>query len=398
MRILIAHEAPAGAGGVESYLAALIPALGARGHELAFLHHNPRGEPGPTRLARPGMPAISVSDDGLDGALEGVRAWRPDVCFSHNMRQLEVEERLTSEWTVVKMMHGYFGTCIGGQKAHAFPGVVPCRRAFGAPCLALYLPRRCGQRRPLAMIEQYGWAVRQRALFARYAEVVVASRHMAGEYARHGIAAGRLTTAPLFPTIGEAGPARPLPERTTVVFAGRMTRIKGGAALLRAAAVANRLLPVPLRLIFAGDGPEQDRWRGLARRLGLDATFTGWVAGPERTAVLRGASLVAVPSLWPEPFGLVGLEAAAHGVPAVAFDVGGIREWLQDNVGGRLVPETGDAAALGRTMAGMCSTPGELVRLGHGAGRAASALTIDAHLDILERVLARAAVPRAVPA
>ena len=398
MRILIAHEAAAGAGGVESYLAALIPALAARGHQLAFLHHNPRSEEGPTRLAQPGMTAVSVSDDGLDGAVDRMRAWRPDVCFSHNMRQLDVEQRLASEWPAVKMMHGYFGTCISGQKAHAFPGVVPCAREFGPPCLALFLPRRCGQRRPLAMLEQYGWASRQRALFDRYAQVVVASRHMAGEYGRHGIGADRLTVAPLFPTEKEGVSSRPLPAHPTVVFAGRMTRIKGGAALVRAAAAANRIMPVPLRLIFAGEGPDQERWRNLARRLGVHATFTGWISGPERTAVLRSASIVAVPSLWPEPFGLVGLEAAVHGVPAVAFDVGGIREWLQDGVGGRIVREVDDAGALGRMIAAMCSTPDELTRLGDGARRAARALSIDAHLDILERVFSRAVAARAVMA
>ena len=396
MRILIAHEAAVGAGGVESYLAALMPALAARGHQVAFLHHNPRSEDGPTRLSHPGMPAVSVSDDGLDGAVDQMRAWRPDVCFSHNMGPLDVEARLASEWPVIKMMHGYFGTCISGQKAHAFPGVVPCAREFGPPCLALFLPRRCGQRRPLAMLEQYSWASRQRALFDRYAQVVVASRHMAGEYGRHGIGADRLTVAPLFPTEREPASARPLPVDHTVLFAGRMTRIKGGASLVRAAAAANRLMPLPLRLVFAGDGPEQPRWRELAVRLGVTATFTGWVTGADRTAVLRSASILAMPSLWPEPFGLVGLEAAVHGVPAVAFDVGGIRTWLQDDVGGRIVREIDNAGALGRTIAAMCSTPGELARLGDGARRAARALSLDAHLDILERVFSRAAATRAV--
>jgi glycosyltransferase involved in cell wall biosynthesis len=55
-----------------------------------------------------------------------------------------------------------------------------------------------------------------------------------------------------------------------------------------------------------------------------------------------------VPSVWPEPFGLVGVEAAQRGVPAVAFDVGGISEWLIDGVTGRLVtadPPRADAFA-----------------------------------------------------
>jgi hypothetical protein len=46
----------------------------------------------------------------------------------------------------------------------------------------------------------------------------------------------------------------------------------------------------------------------------------------------------------------------------------------------------------------MCSTPGELTRLGDGARRVARALSIDAHLDILERVFSRAVAQRAVVA
>ena len=65
MRILIVHEAPAGAGGVESYLASLMPALAARGHEVAFLVYNTRTEGGPTRLLDLRVPSASVSACGI---------------------------------------------------------------------------------------------------------------------------------------------------------------------------------------------------------------------------------------------------------------------------------------------------------------------------------------------
>lgn len=390
MRILIAHEAPAGGGGVETYLEALMPALAVRGHQLAFLHHNSRAQQGPTRLDDPEFESASVADDGLDAAIAHMREWRPDVCFSHNMGPLEVEERLASTWPTVKMMHGYFGTCIGGQKAHTFPGVVPCSRQFGAPCLALYLPRRCGQLRPLQMFTEYAWAKRQRALLKTYSHVVVASAHMSREYSRHGVSADRLTVAPLFPTAGDVASMRPVPERTSILFMGRMTKIKGGAALVAAVAEAARLTGTRMRLVFAGDGPEQPHLRALARDLPIEVSFPGWLTGAARVAAFRAATLVAVPSLWPEPFGLVGLEAAAHGVPAVAFDAGGIGEWLRDNEGGRLVRER-DPRGLGRAIAEICSDRYELIRLGEGAQRAARMFTRDSHIAVLERVFARAA-------
>jgi glycosyltransferase involved in cell wall biosynthesis len=316
--------------------------------------------------------------------------WSPDVCFSNNMRYLGVEERLLAAWPVVKMMHGFFGTCLGGHKAVTFPAVEPCARLCGPACLPVYLPRRCGQLRPLVMLEQYGWHARQRELFSRYAGIVVTSEYMRREYARYPIGAASLTTAPLFPAAGRSIGGRPLPAEPTVLFLGRMVDLKGGEVLIRAAARAATHASMPIHLVCAGDGPQRSSWTTLASQLGLKTTWTGWITGHQRAELFRQASILAVPSLFPEPFGLVGLEAAAHGVPAVAFDVGGIREWLHDGVNGRLVRERGDVAALASALGELLRDPAELDRLGAGAQRTAAALSIDAHLDRLESAFVRA--------
>jgi glycosyltransferase involved in cell wall biosynthesis len=57
------------------------------------------------------------------------------------------------------------------------------------------------------------------------------------------------------------------------------------------------------------------------------------------------ARLVVVPSMIPESFGLVGIEAMACARPVVAFDSGGIRDWLPDGDVGFLVPR-GDLRTL----------------------------------------------------
>lgn len=169
-----------------------------------------------------------------------------------------------------------------------------------------------------------------------------------------------------------------------------MTDLKGPMVLMEAAGIAGRLLGQPLELVMAGDGPERARLIDAARMWGVCASFPGWVTGETRTSVMRRASVVAVPSLWPEPFGLVGLEAAAHGVPAVAFDVGGISEWLQDGLNGRLVRERGSAAALGRALAGILGDAPALRKLEHGALTVASRMTLDAHLQKLDAAFAAA--------
>jgi hypothetical protein len=98
------------------------------------------------------------------------------------------------------------------------------------------------------------------------------------------------------------------------------------------------------RLIVAGaTAADDDRSRAAAERYGIDIDWRGHLGADELRAVIDCASAVAVPSLWPEPFGLIGIEAQARGRPAVAYGVGGISEWIGD--AGIAVPR-GDEAAL----------------------------------------------------
>ena len=89
--------------------------------------------------------------------------------------------------------------------------------------------------------------------------------------------------------------------------------------------------------------------------------FPGWLAEPERA--LAGCDVVVFPSRWQEPFGLSGAEAAAHGKAVAAFDVGGVREWLDDGVNGFLVPEK-DTAALAEKLELLYREPEARSRMG----------------------------------
>jgi glycosyltransferase involved in cell wall biosynthesis len=391
MRILLANEARAGAGGVETYLASLVRVLQARGHDTAVLYGNPSAESGPIRIIA--SQSWSVADSGLAPVLDGVRAWQPDVCFSHNMRVLEVDERLSAEWPTFKMMHGYFGSCVSGHKAFSFPSLQPCPRVCGPGCLVYFLPRKCGQLRPDVMAAQYGWARRQQRLFGKYAGVVVASDHMRREYLRYDLPEHRVHTIPLFAAPAEhastsIGGAR-APNKIDVLFLGRMTPLKGAEALLRASQHAAASIGRPLHIVLAGEGPERHELERIARDSAgsIIATFPGWIDAPARAALLSRASLVAIPSIWPEPFGLVGLEAAELGVPAVAFDVGGIGEWLTHDVNGRFADRAGGPAALGAVIAGILTDDALRARLSSGARDAAARFSADAHVTRLEHVL-----------
>jgi glycosyltransferase involved in cell wall biosynthesis len=262
-------------------------------------------------------------------------------------------------------------------------------------CAGLYLPRRCGQLSVNALLDGYQWASDQNALFSSYRAIVVASEHMKREYVRNGADAGAVHTNPLFPTCPVMPEPSPVGARPSVVFMGRMTPLKGGDQLIRAVAAASSRLPSPIHLTMVGDGPPRAAWEQLAADLSVDCTFTGWQAGLARFDSLPHADLLAVPSVWPEPFGLVGLEAGAFGVPAIAYDVGGISEWLQHGVNGILVPARPPrATALADALVDAFSRRHELAAMRRRALAVAIEMSLSRHLDRLEEIFARvAAVP-----
>ncbi len=393
MRILIAQDALHSEGGVESYLAAIVPALRARGHSIAMLFVR-RGTRTPLADSIDG-PCVGIDTDHQRSAFAELKAWGPDVCFSNNMAPLDIERILLDEWPVVKFMHAYFGTCISALKMHEFPSGVACARTLGPGCLALYGPRHCGALNPSALVNGYRWARSQQQLLSRYGTIVVASEHMVEEYVRHGACRDRLAMIPLFPSL-PITPSR-MESSNTVLFLGRMTTLKGGDILVRAVGRATADLGRPIRLIMGGDGPQRDEWQRLARRECVAAEFPGWLDSTQRVAALADATVLAVPSVWPEPFGLVGLEAAARGVPAVAFDTGGIRQWLRHEVSGLLVPPDGGFRTMATALTTVLHNAALRDRLSRGAIAMATAMSLDAHADALERVLVNASRTSFVP-
>ena len=96
MKILVAQDALHSEGGVESYLAAIIPALRVRGHSVGMLFVR-RG----TSTQRAGAidgPCVAIDPEHIERAFTELKTWEPDVCFSNNMAPLNIERRLLDEW------------------------------------------------------------------------------------------------------------------------------------------------------------------------------------------------------------------------------------------------------------------------------------------------------------
>jgi glycosyltransferase involved in cell wall biosynthesis len=184
-----------------------------------------------------------------------------------------------------------------------------------------------------------------------------------------------------------------------LTFVGRMDRLKGGRELLAALPLVIRQLGREISLTCAGDGPERAAWERLAHRVSaneprLRVTFPGWIGRTAVDQLLAQSDLLVLPSLWPEPLALVGLEAARHRLPVAAFAVGGVSDWLTSGRNGFLAPGNPPTVrGLADAIAACLRDERTHARLREGAGRSSADFAFEAHVDLLLRAFADVAHP-----
>ena len=371
MRIAITTWNRRKSGGAETYLSEVIAELHRAGHSVSLWHEI--DEPADRQqIAMPdGAMVWSVADIGARRALDGLREWQPDLIYLNGLHDAALEEAIIETAPTVFFAHAYHGTCISGSKTFKRPTATPCNRRFGWQCLLHYYPRRCGGLNPITMMKQYRIQSKRLNHLRNCKAIATNSEHMRNEFLNHGIQQQcvRKISLPVMSrelhsiAIGKANsahaaesPAINFDNRAgewRLLFLGRMDVLKGGRMLLDALPRVCSSLDRPLRVTFAGDGPDRADWEMEAAKVRtenkrLTFAFTGWVQGHEMETLFANCDLLVMPSLWPEPFGLVGPEAGLRGVTAAAFAVGGINDWLIDGVNGHLAsgnPPTAEGLA-----------------------------------------------------
>jgi glycosyltransferase involved in cell wall biosynthesis len=381
MRVLVATTHAVVVGGVETYLRAVLPRLRDRGVTIGLLTAHPDRNGVSIREWVPEVPHWVTGEVGT--TLAAASVFNPDVVWTHDLPDPAADDALARRFNTVRFAHNYAGGCVSGTKCHAAPGWQACSRRLGPACLGLYLPRRCGGLNPLTAVKLYRQnRARQRTL-ARLRAVLVASRHMADEVTLNG-AAERVKVVPLFPPHAQPDPVPPEPRPRTdrVLFVGRLTPLKGWRELVSAMPVASARLGRPLTLVVVGDGPDRAAFEGEVYRRGVPHEFLGWLGTEGVMSQMRNADVLVVPSVWPEPFGLVGIEAGCVGLPAVAFATGGVPDWLTAGVSGESAPGNRPRAdQLADALVRALADDAHLQRLRVGAWGSARRFTADAHMD-----------------
>lgn len=344
MRIIVTTYHSTKVGGVETYIERLLEMLVEAGHDVVVVFDLEQ-TPGEPWVAVPeGVPSLFLESEGLDTVVETLNSIDDAVVLANSLdsKLYAAERRLRHP--IAFYAHTYVGSCITGMRINRWPSPSPCYRDFGPACLLHYFPRRCGGLSPLTMIRSYRRQDERLRLLPNVDLVIANSHALANQFAVAGVAAE--TLHPVLDTVG--GVPRTTFRREdsrSLVFVGRFEDYKGGKQLLEALPRVASLLGMPVRLTFVGEGSQRPAWERQAARLTarnsrLSVNFTGWLDSDAIAGVLEDQDVIVVPSVWPEPFGLVGLEAARFGIPSVAFSVGGIPDWLLDGVNGHLTAGT----------------------------------------------------------
>lgn len=214
--------------------------------------------------------------------------------------------------------------------------VVEAHIAFPTGLIAL-LAKYAGGRRVVlfahgADVRELAWrsksATRLAQQLFRRADLIVANSAFTKAQV---LRLGPLRRSPVVVSPGVVLPPAAAPdervERDGILFVGRLVPEKGVRELLLAMA---GLDPPRPHLTVIGDGPLTQELRRLSAELLVHVTFLGSLPPSEVAKYMNAAEIVAMPSVYEEPLGLVAIEGMAHGAIVVAARTGGLAETAID--------------------------------------------------------------------
>jgi len=298
VRILIVNKYAYVTGGADRYCLALTELLRGAGHEVRWVSTASASNTEREGVFVPPRPSRAFWNRDAAGAIDReLSGFRPDLVHCHKLYpHLSVAP-------VVRAAHA--GVPIV-QTAHDYE-LCSAERS-GAP--------------HKRVADSLLFPLKRRLHIPRVARFVAPSEFVARALRDAGIE----STVVLHFVESHASPPRAFEDRSGVAFAGRLVPEKGVEDVLGLAVH----LP-ELRITVAGNGPLKARVRAAPVR------YVGHVGRADLLEELGRARVAIVPSRWAEPAGLVALEAMAAGTPVVAYETGGLAEYVSA-AGGVVVP------------------------------------------------------------
>ena len=268
-----------------------------------------------------------------------LREFGPELIYVHKMSDLNVlETLLASSVPQVRMVHDHDIYCMRSYKYHYVSRKI-CKRQVSPYCVfpcGAAIGRNHGPGFPIQWVS-YATKKREIKLNQRFQKLIVNSRYTRDELLRNGFSADKIEIhTPAQSNKSAPSTQSSFSERNLLLYVGQIIRGKGVDVLIESL----KKIRVPFECMILGEGNHRPYCEKLCRTLQLTdrVRFKGFVPPEELRRYYAECSVFLVSSVWPEPFGMVGPEAMRFGLPVVAFDAGGIKEWLNNGYTGYLAP------------------------------------------------------------
>lgn len=171
-----------------------------------------------------------------------------------------------------------------------------------------------------------------------------------------------------------------------LLYVGRLDKTKGTDYLIKALPqILNKFPQTTLSII--GEGVFQKELVALTKNLNLDKKifFIPWQKSENIEKYYQQSDIVIMPSIWPEAFGKVGLEAMSVGRPIIGSRVGGIPEWLEHGKSGYLIkPENSEE--ISKKVLELFSNKKLLGDMGINARKKSEEFRLENHIDNIENL------------
>ena len=289
MKILHANNYLHG-GGTESYIHRIMAGLSKRGHTNELYVQSSTAGDHPLKAFR----NTYASSTRLN---HHIQRFQPDIIHVHNIVNYHLLKKILEFGKTIKSIHEFRPFC---KVTRINPITVsPCDGHLSMTCFKT----GCFQYR-LKSLYRF-WADRQAMkLIPQFPRIWVMSRYMADFIAPLIRDPSKLNIVPLFYDAPEKKP--PTPEQNPRIFsAGRLTQGKGFEFLIEALSYVEQ----PFVMKIAGDGPLRNQLEKMVSQRNLPVEFLGRLTVEEITEWYAWCRFFVFPSDYPEPFGIVGLEA-----------------------------------------------------------------------------------------
>jgi glycosyltransferase involved in cell wall biosynthesis len=177
-----------------------------------------------------------------------------------------------------------------------------------------------------------------------------------------------------------------LEGKKVILYGGRLSAAKGSYATLKAfKIVSDKLNNAVLLVVGTADssGALDMKKRAEAQGIADRIIFTGWLGPEDMKLAFASADIVAVLSLYLDPFPTINLEAMACGKPVVGTMFGGTPEIVMDGKTGYIV-DPRDEASVAEKIASLLEDPEKAGRFGvAGCERVKKEFNLEAHIDTL---------------